>query len=267
MVGLWMTVASLVAIWLWSSGSLRQLKRVPLTWLLLPLVIATVLCKSLGALVLLAVGWGVLFVSSRLRTRLPVLLLLAVVPLYVSVRAAGIWLGDELVSIASTRFDLDRGQSLQFRILNEDILVAKALQRKSLGWGRWNRFRVFDELGRDISVTDSLWVIVLGQSGLVGLSFLSATLLLPTLVLLRRYPVKLWTNSSIAPIAVLAIVVLLYAIDCLFNAMINPVYGLAGGAVCGLEAAFAARRAHARQRVRLDLRAISPQPGLMTYRS
>jgi len=57
------------------------------------------------------------------------------------------------------------------------------LRKPVLGWGRWGRSRVYDETGRDISVTDGLWVITLGESGLLGLAGLMLMFTLPVWVL------------------------------------------------------------------------------------
>ncbi len=108
------------------------------------------------------------------------------------------------------------------------------MQKKFTGWGRWGRSLIRDEEGRQISIPDGLWIITLGQFGLVGLTALTALLLLPILLLLRRYPIRMWGHPLVAPAAGLAIVVTLFMIDNLFNAMINPVFVLAAGGLAGL---------------------------------
>ena len=62
---------------------------------------------------------------------------------------------------------------------------------------------------------------------------MTSALLLPVLVFLRRYPTRLWVHTAVAPSAALAVLVGLYMIDNLFNAMFNPIYVMsAGGLVC-----------------------------------
>ena len=53
-LGMWMTCSTLSAFWLWADGTIRRLWGLPFGWLVLGLFITTVLCKSSGALVLLA---------------------------------------------------------------------------------------------------------------------------------------------------------------------------------------------------------------------
>src|SRR5262245_36172231 len=53
MVGMWMTSASLVGIWLWQFGALRSVLHVPMLRLVPALVIGTGMCKSDGVIGLL----------------------------------------------------------------------------------------------------------------------------------------------------------------------------------------------------------------------
>ena len=182
-VGMWMTAASLVGYWLWATGALRRLWGLPLGLLLLGLLVTTVLCKSTGALILLALGISLLWVAVRSGSSLPIWAFVLVPMLYMQGATMGWWSGEDAVRLARV-LDEDRGGSLEFRLRNEDILTAKALQRPVFGWGGWGRSRVYDEEGNDISVTDGLWIIALGNSGMVGLGSLTATILLPVAVAL-----------------------------------------------------------------------------------
>ena len=60
-VGMWMTAASLVGVWMWVTGSLKRLWGMPVGALLCVLLPTTVLCKSTGALMFLFAGLGTLF--------------------------------------------------------------------------------------------------------------------------------------------------------------------------------------------------------------
>jgi len=134
---------------------------------------------------------------------------------------------------AAAAINPDRAMSLRFRMANEDILLDRAMRRPVLGWGGWGRARVRDSQGRDISVTDGLWIIALGNHGLLGLCALSAALLFPVIGLFRRIPLPAWPHALAAPALVLCVMVLLYFIDCIFNDMKNPAYVMAcGGLVC-----------------------------------
>jgi len=73
----------------------------------------------------------------------------------------------------------DRAESLNFRFKNEDILLDKAMERPWFGWSGWGRNRVFDEKGKDLSVTDGKWILLLGINGIVGFVAYYGILILP----------------------------------------------------------------------------------------
>ncbi len=114
--------------------------------------------------------------------------------------------------------------------MNEDFLVDKALRRPLFGWGLWGRARIHDAMGHDITVTDSLWIIELGNEGFLGLACTIVVFLMPLYGLFRLLPnPETWKNRFAAPAVFCCIMVLLFLIDCLFNDMNNPAYVLAIG--------------------------------------
>ncbi len=234
MVGAWMMAAALIGVWLWKTGVIKQMWGIPASRLVVALLITVVLVKATGACFLLVMGLVILFVAKWFRTSKLLLLLIATISLYIFVGANGTFSGNQIVSIVSTGVNQDRAQSLEFRFDNEKILSDKARQRMVFGWGGWGRSRVNDEWGKDISVTDSLWIIAFGTKGAVGLISLTASLLLPAIAFVQRYPAKLWSHPKVAPAAALAVLLVLYMLDCVLNAMINPIYTLACGGIAGL---------------------------------
>jgi hypothetical protein len=231
-LGLFMAAASLIGCWLWAAG-LKRLRKLPFGTMLLPaLLVTTVLCKSSGALVEMVVGLFVLWAAWRMRSRLLVWALLFVAPLYCATRATGIWNGGIVVESASSWFGADRAQSLEFRLVNEDMLIAKAKQQVIFGWGGWGRARVHDEeSGRDLTITDGLWIIAFGNHGIVGLLAILGAILGPAAAWVSRNPSRTWRDPDVAPGAALAVLLGIYMIDNLSNAMFNPIYLLAAGAV------------------------------------
>jgi O-antigen ligase len=179
-------------------------------------------------------GSGALFLTTRWKTRFFVFCLMAIPIFYVSTRASGYWSGQNIVNFVSENISLERAQSLQYRLENEDVLAEKARQRPLFGWGGWGRARVYDDEGRDITTTDGLWIIIFGNNGLVGLLGLTGAVLMPILVLMRHYPPERWGHPMVAPAASLAVMLLLYMIDNLLNAMTNPMFMLVAGGIAGL---------------------------------
>jgi O-antigen ligase len=211
--------------------------------LLLPTV---VLLKSTGALALGVVGCAILWAGKCWPSRVWLLLLLAVPPLYAITRTSGAWTGEGLVELAKANVGNARAQSLEFRLENEERLIGKALQRPLFGWGGWGRARVYDGEGNDRSTTDGLWIIALGDRGVVGLVALGGVLLLPVLRFAFLFPPRRWGEPLVAPLTACAVVVALWAIDCLLNAGFNHVYLLMAGGLVGMSPG---RRPEARPRV------------------
>lgn len=236
MVALWMASATLIGGWLWFSGVVRRLWGLPVILLIVPLFVVTILCKSLASLLLMCVGLGTLYFVTRTRMRWPIIALIAIAPVYMTVRATGLWDGMNLVGLAETLAGEKRAQSLELRFFNENLLTARAFEKPFFGWAGWSRSRVFDRYGKDISITDGQWVIAMGRNGLFGLAAFTAAMLLPVWLTLKRIPVRHWSHPQAAPAAVMAIVLILYMVDNLLNAMINPVFMLLAGALAGQQA-------------------------------
>ncbi len=233
-LGMWMTAASLLGIWLWYSGAVRKLFGLRFGPLLCVLVVTTFLCKSTGALLLLAGGTSVLVAIRWTRTPWPAIAL-AVVPLvYVGVRSTNIYQGAELVNAARATFGDDRARSLEFRFENERLLAARAWEQPLFGWGGWSRGRVLDEYGTDRTILDGMWIDVFGKMGLVGLVAFFSAFLIPPLLCCCRLAGNRSSANEVAGALALSVLLLLYAIDCLLNAMDNPVYALSLGALATL---------------------------------
>ena len=238
MVATWMASATLIGWWMWFSGTLKRLAGIPVPLLAGPLLLVTVASKSMASLLLMIGGLGALYVASKTRARWPIIAMIAVAPCYMTLRATGAWDGMNLVSLITTVAGEDRAESLETRFTNETLLNERAFQKPVFGWAGWNRSRVYDRHGKDISITDGQWVIALGQHGLVGLVSFTIALLLPVWLTLKRFPIRFWAHPPAAPAAAMAVVLALYMVDNLLNAMINPVFMLVAGALAGQQAVY-----------------------------
>ncbi|MEX2217572.1 MAG: hypothetical protein WD749_02335 [Phycisphaerales bacterium] len=235
-VGLWMAVCSLIGVWLWWTGAVRTLLNVPLRFSVPVLLVTLVLCKAIGVLLILAVAGGALFAAKWLRMR-TALAVLALVPLlYIADRMAGSPATRQFIAVAAA-ISPDRASSLETRIVNEEALAARALQRPVFGWAGWGDSRVKDEEGNDVSITDGLWVIFLGINGVVGLGALLGWHLLPPLAVIRRVAPGGLGSAAAAPALALSVVLLMVAIDALPNSPHNPVYTMISGGLVSLSVA------------------------------
>lgn len=234
-VGAWMMAATLTGISLWKTGVVKKLRNIPMKVIVGALFITFVAAKSTGAYLLLAAGLGILAGAWYFRTSLSVVVLVTLMSVYLFQNAVTeTYVTDQIVHSLSTVMPPERIQSLEFRFDNEELLSDKARERMMFGWGGWGRNRVYDENGKDISVTDSLWIIVFGMNGLFGLMAMFGSFFAPILAFVQKYPARLWKNPQVAPAATMAVVLVLYMADCILNAMTNPVFSVVCGGLAGL---------------------------------
>lgn len=218
----WLAAASVTAYTLW-RGKLRMFRRIPDLLVLIALVTTTVLCRSMGAALLLSIAILALATSWRRPGAAMLVLLAAIAPVFLVSRTVLGWEPGQLVELAK-EYDPDRGASLATRSAADAMLLVRAKERPWFGWGSGSGFR------EGIEATDSLWGITVGKRGYLGLFGLFGVLFVAPHLGLRRLRRAAASPGAVpevaAPVAVLAI----YGIDCLSNAMICPVFfALAGG--------------------------------------
>lgn len=239
MVGMWMMAVALIALWLWKAKALKQVWGMSLDWLTWVFLFVMIWCRSTGAYFYMLLGATVLFSAKWLRTSLLLLFLVVVLSYYLYAGATGTFAGDEIVSWISDTVNPERAESLAFRFDNEEVLGEHARERMLFGWGGWGRNRVYEynwagEL-EDTTVTDSLWIIAFGVNGIVGLTSLTAALLLPVACFcLFRYPARTWFDPKVAPAAAQAVVLALFMLDSVLNNMYNPVFTMISGGLSGI---------------------------------
>jgi hypothetical protein len=90
-------------------------------------------------------------------------------------------------------------------------------------------------IGRAHAVPDGLWVLVLGTTGGIGLTALTFVILLPPILFLIRFSPREWLDPLVAPTAMFAVLLSVYMIDCLVNAMVNLIYVVSlGGLIAAI---------------------------------
>lgn len=226
----WMAASSIVAWVAWRSRSIRTLFGIPMSFIAVGLVAMTIGLRSTGAAVVLVAAIGAVELAQVTRMRIVLVGLLLAPILYIGLRVAG-WDGRILVELAS-RLGEDRAGSLAMRLENDAMIVDRAMQRPVFGWGGWGRWRIRDEVtGKDITVSDSWWGILVGQTGVFGLVCTYGTFIAPMFLLLRRkIRGPIFEGSKGAAWGV-AMAVLLFVLDTLANAMPNTSFMLAAGGI------------------------------------
>lgn len=193
-----------------------------------------ILCKSLGVLLELLVALPILWLMRpRVITMVAAILGIMVV-LYPVVRASPLMPVDDVISTA-TGAEAERGQSLEFRLVNEGLLLNRALDRRWFGWGGWGRSMVVEpESARYLTVIDGEWIRVMGERGIVGFVAQFGLLLVPLLMLWRHWP-KTRGKPGIQELSLagLAMVLALNMVDLIPNATITPLTWLMAGIIAG----------------------------------
>lgn len=192
------------------------------------LFIILVLCKSLGALIIVLVLLpAVLFFRPRLQLLGAACIALSVLT-YPFLRSNDLVPVDGILGFIE-RIDERRAESLLVRLSNEEVLMARALERPLFGWGTWGRPRIYDaKTGADLSVTDGAWVIHLGIGGWFRYVGLFGLLCYPVLAL------ALYRRQNADPVAIgLVLILCAKLVDLLPNSEIGIVYWMIAGALLG----------------------------------
>ncbi len=255
--GLWVAFFALMAamsalVMLREAGPEDRPKRL-MIWLYLMGVL--VMCRSAGPMVY-AMGLTPLILFAPRRVQLLLAAgLAAVVITYPLLRGAHLVPLDRILEIALS-YSEARHQSLEYRITNEEILLARAQEKFWFGWGGYGRALILDPYdGRILSVPDGGWIIVLGKYGWLGYGAQFGLLVLPLLMLGREAILSRGEAFSRWGCAV-ALIYAANLADLLPNDTIIPFTWLMGGALMAWAEALATER---RARARADWAARLPQ--------
>lgn len=233
MLAVWMAAAALIGIWLWRTRAQGSIFGLPLKWVLPVVILGSLLMRSVNGWFILALGSLLLFATAMLRTRIAMMAVIALMLAFLSIRAWGGWSGRQAVAAVGAMINPVRAESLAFRFRNEQIIGDNARRHPLLGWGRQGR-PFYNMRTRLPAIADSLWIAVFAQYGLIGLFGFAALMLTPVTLFLWRYQPGAWTQADVAPAAAMAVVLILYTVDLLFNGFFNPIFMLAAGGLAGL---------------------------------
>jgi hypothetical protein len=251
-VSMFMLMCTLSAFWLWKTRAVRAIYGLPIGLLALGLYGTTILCKVLGTLLVLHIAIVALCATKWLRSSILVGLLVIAPFVYMFARVTGMFTGDTLLDMAAM-VEPTRAESLQFRLDAEYGIIRNAMERPWFGYGSdplW-RARLVDDpraASKPNVITDGMWIIALGQAGVVGLAALAGCLLLPAFLVWRRMPIAFWEHPAFAPIVAFAVLLVCFMIDSLFNANANMLTLLCAGAVASMAGALGPSGAAVRAR-------------------
>lgn len=213
-VGLWRVTQD--KKWLWAS-----------VWIFIILFLSRNLAAfGLGLMVL-----GIVFMFGQRLQRWFVLLVALCVLFFPVLRQGQYVPTDQLVRMAEA-VSANRAQSLEFRLRNEDALLERAWEKKWTGWAGWGRERVYNDVGRVLTIPDGLWIITIGQRGWIGYLSLFGLLTLPLMWLAMSRRIDHIPPQTMT-LSLIAVGNLIYMI---LNATMTPIGLLVFGAVAGFVA-------------------------------
>ena len=238
MVALWMSVATIVSFWSWRSGIIDKIFGIPIAFIFFFLALSTFLCKSSGALVFMVLGIGLYYAYNKKRNTKLLIIIVLIIPAYFIFRLSNFITIAQIERITSRIFSSERVASLVIRLWQENMFGSKALLRPLFGWGWMDRAWPMDDYTGEllIPMVDPLWIITLGTSGLIGLFASYIALGIGPLRVFRISGKSANTNEielkeyKIVPI-VLSLVVTVFLLDSLQNAMVAPIYIVCAGAL------------------------------------
>jgi hypothetical protein len=241
--GLWVAFFALMCL----IAALVVLRQGPAPARPRQLVVATyllgvlVICKSAGALLYGLALAPVLLLAGRRTQVLLAASLAVVVVTYPVLRGAGLIPVDEIVALAG-EVSPERAASLQFRIDNENALLARAQEKPWFGWGGYGRNLILDPVtGQARTIADGAWIIALGTYGWLGYLVEYGLLSLPLILLARE--ALAGRQAALSPFAAgLALMLAANMIDMLPNATLIPFTWAMAGALLGYAEALARTR-------------------------
>ena len=194
-----------------------------------------VLCKSAGALVQSLMAAPLVLLARPRQMVLGATVVASVAFAYPMLRTTS-WMPLQGVGDLAMSISPDRGRSLEFRMMNEEKLVERAMERPVFGWGNWGRSLFYDPYdGRMSAVPDGQWVIWVGSRGVFGYLSYFLLLLAPVFTLLRAMPrgSKSSHNPELVILGALSLMLAMNLLDLIPNATLTPLTWLTAGALLG----------------------------------
>lgn len=234
-VGLWMVASSLCGIMLFHAKLIKHLPyAMGSAWAIGFILFGTVLTRSLGALVMLGMVGGSVYLMRKYRLVIPLVMITLLPSIYITLRVADIWHGEEIVQLIRNNVSSARAASLDTRLTAEMLLRERAMERPITGLGRFGDARVRDShTKQDIAITDSYWIIAMGVTGIPSVYAFVMLVAIPSLLILRWVGQHNCAREDAALLLSLMGVSLLFSLDCLLNAMENIVFVVIIGSISG----------------------------------
>jgi hypothetical protein len=228
-LGIWMATSALIAIWLWRRRLATAIFGIPVAWISGILVVITLLCQSVGSIVILLCLLPFVFTRQSYLPRAVAAVFLLAILAFMGLRVANFISLRSLVehnAVAHSAAEFFKGiqrQSFGWRLSQDEKHLDAALEDPLLGSGAWDWWRTSG------SRPWGLWLLAIGMYGLAGLLALECLQLLPIARTLWS-PLARGDMEGFDLRNALAAAILMSAIDNLANgSMILPLLLVIGG--------------------------------------
>jgi hypothetical protein len=221
-LGIWMAAATLIAVSFALHRILPRILGIPMAGVAVILAVTTVLCQSIGSILILILLLPITLFQRRFVLRFTVAALILGIVAFAAIRMMGVVSLRAVAehnrvahALASGLKDIGR-QSFGWRLARDEGHVHTALEHPLLGSGLWYWWQ------NGNARPWSLWLLVLGMYGVVGLAAFGSILFLP--VIRATWSATREQDPRIAHLRLtLAALILMVALDNLLNgAMILP---------------------------------------------
>lgn len=227
-----MLACTMCALGLW-VGKRKKAWRFDSRLTFIVLFVTTFFTKSAGVIMFMFSFTGLFLKTSR-KTQARVIFMLAALTIAYPIGRATNWLDTTALIAEIKKYSPDRAQSLGYRFRNEIEVSARARKKVWFGWGGWSRAHIYDpKAGRDLTTIDGYWLLRFSYQGIFGLAGPFLVMLLPVFLTCRRYK-DIPDEREQRMVLVLAGLVVMYAVDCLPNAISTNIPFVAGGALWGV---------------------------------
>ncbi|HEY4186197.1 MAG TPA: hypothetical protein VGP07_14065 [Polyangia bacterium] len=232
-VALFMLVCLLAAVGL--ARARVRVFGISATWLAVYLAGVLILCHSAGALfnAMLFVP-AMIFLRHRGQARLA-LAIAGLVFLYPLLRFLDLIPVAAVVDSFTKMFGEARSGSLNFRLMNESELLARAIQKPWFGWGSWGRQFLYYPWGQLKSVVDGEWIAVMGGSGVFGFFGSFGLLIIPILVFARKRLAVVATRPGSMMYSAAMFIGVAFVFDLVPNSGVAPYLVMMIGALAGTD--------------------------------
>jgi hypothetical protein len=218
-LGIWMAAATLVAVFLSVRRLATHILGLPLKWIAAALALTTLLCQSAGSILLL------LFLLPLTLVKRPSVLRALVAVLVVVMAASALFLlaghsslralaqHNRMLHFLAAGLERTGRHSLLWRMARDAGHISLAFQKPFLGTGHWSWWQNGD------ARPWSLWLLVFGMYGIVGLAALVSMLFPPLYRTIRPSSADRSPHYFYLRLALVGLI-LMVALDSLLNSAI-----------------------------------------------